>query len=759
LLRHVYHALFSSEQSLSRIRDAILGRRLLKISEEEIGVPGRSIVWKLFLLQDAPLSSPIDSSPSPPTQMLRKLRTEYSDLLLEHMRAPDGGFDESFVIPGVTVPRSTRSNVNLQKNNPLSLDNENPWNQWFAAVELRKTIKQDVERTFPDIDYFRDPDVQQHLTNILFLYAAIHTDIGYRQGMHELLAPLYYAVDYDSMEEQPDDPVSHLCSAKWAAADSWALFSSIMNDVGQWYEWREPPSSRDQSKLEPHVTPVVKTCKNVQETLLKACDPVLYGSVQSSGLEPQIYGLRWLRLLFTREFSMPDAMVLWDGLFTSDRPLSSLIQWVCVAMLIRIRSKLISSDYSTQLMFLLRYPHLPSSMEGSHHITLLLQQAEALKISPSPATAASLTMENQNILSIPVEVPESPGPRPRPRHRGQQASASESHAPGSPSVHVSEQSRQYSLQQLGLPEMIARNFLDRGESLGINKTVLHAVSELKRNLPELANSWSRSPSADLTSYPLSEERPIEQRSSWESRSRFEIEREVTELRSLNRQLGESLRWVAEILSRDSSGDQTEQPTERQEAMATLCYVRDVLCGDVSELDEQRLWGSEEKRAERAGKETRSFTRAKPPSPLTTTAFARSMGGRTRPQTTTTTTHPHRGFQRLPSDPLMNASSAAKSPVSTPLSPPEASSPFLAPDATGHSMSTWSHSRFQSATDASSTNTRSRGSAIGIASQLSAQTTPRSSADNGPPPTKQIVGDAQSPRSRLEVQQDPLGVLR
>lgn len=44
-----------------------------------------------------------------------------------------------------------------------------------------------------------------------------------------------------------------------------------------------------------------------------------------------------LRLLFTREFSMPDALTLWDCLFACDANLE-LTQWVCVAMLIRIRN-------------------------------------------------------------------------------------------------------------------------------------------------------------------------------------------------------------------------------------------------------------------------------------------------------------------------------------------------------------------------------------------------------------------------------------
>jgi TBC1 domain family protein 5 len=47
---------------------------------------------------------------------------------------------------------------------------------------------------------------------------------------------------------------------------------------------------------------------------------------------------RWLRVLFTREFSMQDAMVLWDGIFAVD-PSLEIALWICVAMLIRIRNQ------------------------------------------------------------------------------------------------------------------------------------------------------------------------------------------------------------------------------------------------------------------------------------------------------------------------------------------------------------------------------------------------------------------------------------
>jgi hypothetical protein len=90
---------------------------------------------------------------------------------------------------------------------------------------------------FPDIAYFRDPDVQTHLANILYLWSSVNTDIGYRQGMHELLAMLYIAVDFDSVEEDgvSDQTLGSLCARTWVAADAWALFVSLMSKMGKWY--------------------------------------------------------------------------------------------------------------------------------------------------------------------------------------------------------------------------------------------------------------------------------------------------------------------------------------------------------------------------------------------------------------------------------------------------------------------------------------------------------------------------------------------
>lgn len=138
---------------------------------------------------------------------------------------------------------------------------------------------------------------------------------------------------------------------------------------------------------------------------------------------------------------------------------------------------MIPSDYSTQLTFLLRYPSFASSvtLDLPHHATLLLRQAVALQISPNPSTCASIVVENRNLLNIPIEVPDPPPApmrrRARPGERGHQLSASEGPegSGGRPSLH----------RQPSPMENITRGILDRGESMGINKTFFSAVSELR----------------------------------------------------------------------------------------------------------------------------------------------------------------------------------------------------------------------------------------------------------------------------------------
>jgi TBC1 domain family protein 5 len=115
----------------------------------------------------------------------------------------------------------------------------------------------------------------------------------------------------------------------------------------------------------------------------------------------------------------------------------------------------------------------------------------------------------------------------------------------------------------------------------------------KRNLSELAASFVRSPTTP--SFPMVDERLPEERPPWEPKSRLEIEREIAQLQSINRRLGESLGWAVDVLLQDQTEakDLQRLQNSKREALESISYVRDILRGNLTEIEEERLFGEEE----------------------------------------------------------------------------------------------------------------------------------------------------------------------
>lgn len=78
---------------------------------------------------------PAPSSSTPPaltTTHLARTRSEFAQLRVRLLSSPEGA-----------VP----SPLELQVNNPLSLETDNSWLAWFAQLEVRREIQLDVQRT------------------------------------------------------------------------------------------------------------------------------------------------------------------------------------------------------------------------------------------------------------------------------------------------------------------------------------------------------------------------------------------------------------------------------------------------------------------------------------------------------------------------------------------------------------------------------------------------------------------------------------
>ncbi|XP_039928776.1 TBC1 domain family member 5 isoform X2 [Hirundo rustica] len=309
----------------------------------------RSVCWKLFL----------DVLPQDRSQWIKTtsdLRTSYNKIKEIHITNPRKAGQQDLII-----------------NNPLSQDEGSLWNKFFQDKELRAMIEQDVTRTFPEMQYFQQENVRKILTDVLFCYARENEQLLYKQGMHELLAPIVFILHCDhqafshaSEAAQPSEEMKVLLNPEYLEHDAYAMFTRLMKTAEHWFSTFEHDSQKEKDVM---ITPmpfarpqdlgpsiaIVAKVNQIQDHLLKKHDIELYMHLNRLEIAPQIYGLRWVRLLFGREFPLQDLLVVWDALFADSITLN-LVDYIFVAMLLYIRDALISSNYQTCLGLLMHYP-------------------------------------------------------------------------------------------------------------------------------------------------------------------------------------------------------------------------------------------------------------------------------------------------------------------------------------------------------------------------------------------------------------------
>ncbi|XP_013866695.1 TBC1 domain family member 5 isoform X2 [Austrofundulus limnaeus] len=357
--RKEWDDLFLNSNYLARIRQAGISGRLRSSRF-------RSMCWKLYL----------EVLPEDKRQWIsrtKELRAQYEKIKETH----------------ITNPRKAAGQQDLVVNNPLSQDEGSLWNKFFQDKELKGMIKQDVFRTFPEIRYFQDEDVRTKLTDILFCYARENEQLLYKQGMHELLAPIVFVLHCDHQAFQhasetasPGEEMKCLLNPAYLEHDAYAMFSQLMETAEPWFSSFEREVRKGKEEMLtsiPFARPqdagpsvaIVTKVNRIQDQLVKKHDVELHMHLNRLEIAPQIYGIRWVRLLFGREFPLQDLLVVWDALFADSITLD-LVDYVFVAMLLYIRDALIASNFQTCLGLLMHYPPIGD-------INALLQKALFLR--------------------------------------------------------------------------------------------------------------------------------------------------------------------------------------------------------------------------------------------------------------------------------------------------------------------------------------------------------------------------------------------
>ncbi|CAI9760936.1 unnamed protein product [Fraxinus pennsylvanica] len=378
------------------------------------------------------------------------------------------------VDPQISKDRSNSPDLVLD--NPLSQNPDSMWGRFFRKAELERMVDQDLTRLYPERgSYFQTARCLGMLRRILLLWCIRHQQYGYRQGMHELLAPLLYVLnvdmerlsevrkayedhftenfdgfsfhendltykfDFRKFSEYSQDGTGKekgsvkasslselgsmtqtiallsdaygaegelgiVVSEKFMEHDAYSMFDALMSGAGGAVAMADFFSTPFGS---PHnVFPPVIEASSALYHLLSVVDLPLHNHLVELGVEPQYFALRWLRVLFGREFSLEDLLMIWDEIFSRentkfkkpadndaesdfrvlDSPRGAFISAIAVSMILHLRSSLLASENATTcLQRLLNFP-------DDLNIAKLTEKAKSLQI---------LAIDANNSTSLP----------------------------------------------------------------------------------------------------------------------------------------------------------------------------------------------------------------------------------------------------------------------------------------------------------------------------------------------------------------------
>uniref|UniRef100_A0A182MP09 TBC1 domain family member 15 n=1 Tax=Anopheles culicifacies TaxID=139723 RepID=A0A182MP09_9DIPT len=210
----------------------------------------------------------------------------------------------------------------------------------FTGYRERKCqIEKDVKRTDRTYEFFAGDDNPNlaKLQDILMTYVMYNFDLGYVQGMSDLLAPILSLVQNE--------------------AESFWCFVGFMHKVFANFDIDQKGMKLQLEHL---------------RVLLSFVNERLFNYMRENQSENMYFCFRWLLVWFKREFSNADIMQLWEVLWTG-LPCSNFHLFVCVAILDQEMDVFIDGRFSfTEIL-----KHV-NELSGNLNLAAVLEQAESI---------------------------------------------------------------------------------------------------------------------------------------------------------------------------------------------------------------------------------------------------------------------------------------------------------------------------------------------------------------------------------------------
>lgn len=177
--------------------------------------------------------------------------------------------------------------------------------------DYRSLIEKDVNRTDRTNKFYEGQDNPGLilLHDILMTYCMYDFDLGYVQGMSDLLSPLLYVMENE--------------------VDAFWCFASYMDQMHQNFE----------EQMQGMKTQLIQL-----STLLRLLDSGFCSYLESQDSGYLYFCFRWLLIRFKREFSFPDILRLWEVMWT-ELPCKNFHLLLCCAVLESEKQQIMEKHY------------------------------------------------------------------------------------------------------------------------------------------------------------------------------------------------------------------------------------------------------------------------------------------------------------------------------------------------------------------------------------------------------------------------------
>jgi hypothetical protein len=265
----------------------------------------------------------------------RETYEQFAEELASCVRTPDVSLELTYKYENLKSPtksRATRVAVELKVKRVKEEDKE-----------ILEQIERDVERLHPSLHFFNDEiesiPKRKDMTEALFVFAKLNPGLCYVQGMHELLAPLYFVCF-----NHPDKNGV----AKDAKSDSFWMFVELISELRDAY-------CKELDKTDQGINHLLSEHDSL---LRKRCPAIATKLIDELNVKPQFYAFRWCVLMFAGEFDFPSVLRTLDFLVSWPRGKRDALLRLCSAMVCNVEKELLDEncDFAVAMRTLQNYP-------------------------------------------------------------------------------------------------------------------------------------------------------------------------------------------------------------------------------------------------------------------------------------------------------------------------------------------------------------------------------------------------------------------